>query len=58
MKLEKILDNLNSLERNSFIKTVDSIIANGAKKHKQFPYRLLMKDVLIDEDRIIKAIKK
>jgi hypothetical protein len=27
-------------------------------KHKQFPYQLLMKDVLIKEDRIIKAINK
>ncbi|MEL7002809.1 MAG: hypothetical protein AAFN93_08760, partial [Bacteroidota bacterium] len=34
MKLEKILDNLNSLEKNSFIKTIDSIIANGSKNQK------------------------
>lgn len=27
-------------------------------KHKQFPYQLLMKDVLIKEDRILKAINK
>ncbi|MFB6340200.1 hypothetical protein ACE1ET_00680 [Saccharicrinis sp. FJH62] len=27
-------------------------------KHKQFPYQLLLKDVLINEDRIIKAMKK
>ncbi len=27
-------------------------------KHKQFPYKLLMRDVLIQEDRIIKAINK
>lgn len=27
-------------------------------KHKQFPYQLLMKDVLIKEERIIKAINK
>lgn len=27
-------------------------------KHKQFPYQLLLKDVLIKEDRILKAIKK
>lgn len=27
-------------------------------KHKQFPYQLLMKDVLIKEDRIIKAMAK
>ncbi|MCD4664399.1 MAG: hypothetical protein K8R68_03945 [Bacteroidales bacterium] len=35
-------------------------ILHGFKnsKHKQFPYQLLMKDVLIKEDRIIKAISK
>lgn len=27
-------------------------------KHKQFPYNLLMRDVLIQEDRILKAIEK
>lgn len=36
------------------------IILDGFKKtkHKQFPYQLLMKDVLIKEERIIKAISK
>lgn len=29
-----------------------------SKKHKQFPHKLLMRDVLIQEDRIIKAIQK
>ncbi len=36
-------------------------ILNGfksSKKHKQFPYKLLMRDVLIKEDRILKAILK
>lgn len=35
-------------------------ILEGFKKsnHKQFPHQLLMKDVLIKEDRIIKAISK
>jgi hypothetical protein len=35
-------------------------ILDGFKdsKHKQFPYQLLMKDVLIKEDRILKAINK
>ena len=28
------------------------------EKHEQFPYKLLLRDVLIKEDRIIKAIKK
>ena len=35
MKLEKILDNLNSLEKNSFIKIIDNIIANGAQNSKE-----------------------
>jgi hypothetical protein len=35
MKLEKILDNLNSLEKNSFIKIIDNIIGNGAKNSKE-----------------------
>ena len=29
-----------------------------SNKHKQFPHKLLMRDVLIQEDRIIKAIQK
>ncbi len=35
MKLEKILDNLNSLEKNAFIKIIDNIIANNPKNFKQ-----------------------
>ena len=35
MKLEKILSNLNSLEKNSFIKIIDNIIANKPEKHKE-----------------------
>jgi len=35
MKLEKILDNLGSLEKNSFIKIIDNIIANNPKNFKQ-----------------------
>lgn len=34
MKLEKILDNVNSLEKNSFIKIIDNIIANKPKNCK------------------------
>lgn len=48
--------NLSLIKADSLLKILDGF--KGAKKHKQFPYRLLMKDVLIDEDRIIKAIKK
>jgi len=35
MKLEKILDNLNSFEKNSFLKIVDGIIANSPKNRKE-----------------------
>ena len=34
MKLEKILGNLNSLEKNSFIKIIDNIISNSPKNSK------------------------
>lgn len=34
MKLEKILGNLNSLEKNSFIKIIDNIIANSPENSK------------------------
>ena len=34
MKLEKILDSVNSLEKNSFIKIIDNIIANSPKNSK------------------------
>ncbi|MDE5421239.1 hypothetical protein L3073_03360 [Ancylomarina sp. DW003] len=35
MKLERILDSINSLEKNSFLKIVDNIIANSPKKIKE-----------------------
>ncbi|RJE71521.1 hypothetical protein [Reichenbachiella sp. MSK19-1] len=35
MKLEKILDHLNSFEKNSFLKIIDTIIAQKPKKSKQ-----------------------
>jgi len=35
MKLEKILDNINSLEKNSFLKIVDNIINSNPKKIKE-----------------------
>jgi len=39
---------------------IDFIIVNGFKqsKHKHFPQNLLMRDVLIQEDRILIAIGK
>jgi hypothetical protein len=35
MKLEKILDNVNSLEKNSFLKIIDNIISNNPKNYKE-----------------------
>lgn len=35
MKLEKILDNLNSFEKNSFLKIIDGIIVDQPKKGKE-----------------------
>ncbi|WP_339815956.1 hypothetical protein [uncultured Imperialibacter sp.] len=35
MKLEKILDNLNSFEKNSFLKIIDSIISEKPRKIKE-----------------------
>jgi RecB family endonuclease NucS len=47
--------NLSLLSASGLVK-----ILNGFKKsrHKQLPHTLLMKDVLIQEDRILKAIEK
>jgi hypothetical protein len=47
--------NLSLLTASGLVKILD-----GFKKsrHKQLPYTLLMKDVLIQEDRILKAIEK
>jgi len=35
MKLEKILDNLGSLEKNAFIKIIDNIISKKPKNIKE-----------------------
>ena len=35
MKLEKILDNINSLEKNAFLKIIDNIISKEPKKYKE-----------------------
>ena len=45
MKLEKILGNLNSLEKNSFIKIIDGIIANNPKNYK------VIDKILADTDK-------
>jgi len=48
--------NLSLITASSLLKILEGF--KNTKKHKSFPYKLLMRDVLIDEDRIIKAIRK
>ncbi len=50
MKLEKILDNLGSLEKNSFIKIIDSVISNKPKNEKQ------IESILSESDKGLKNI--
>ena len=50
MKLEKILDNLNSLEKNAFIKIIDGIIANKPKNIKE------INKILLTSDKGLKSI--
>ena len=35
MRLDKILDKVNSLEKNSFLKIIDNIISSKPKNHKE-----------------------
>jgi hypothetical protein len=48
MKLEKILDNLNSFEKNSFLKVIDGILASSPKNIKEIDI------ILIDSSRDLK----
>ena len=48
--------NLSLITASSLLKILEGF--KNSKKHKQFPYKLLMRDVLIKEDRIIKAMEK
>lgn len=45
MKLETVLSNLNSLEKNSFFKIIDTIISNNPKNGKEID------KILSDESR-------
>lgn len=47
---------LSLLTAASLISILESF--KKSKKHKQFPYKLLMRDVLINSERIVKAISK
>jgi hypothetical protein len=48
--------NLSLMTASSLVKVLDGF--KKSTKHKHFPYKLLMRDVLINEDRILKSIKK
>lgn len=48
--------NLSLITASSLIRILEGF--KNSKKHKHFPYKLLMRDVLIQEDRILKAIGK
>jgi len=48
--------NLSLLTASSLIKILEGF--KKSKKHKQFPYKLLMRDVLIKEDRILSALSR
>jgi hypothetical protein len=48
--------NLSLITASSLINILDGFKKNKHKQLKQLPYKLLLKDVLIKEDRIIKAI--
>lgn len=50
MKLEKILDNLGSLEKNSFIKIIDNIISDNPKNFKD------IEKILSDSDKGLKNV--
>ncbi|RXQ96153.1 hypothetical protein EO244_04750 [Ancylomarina salipaludis] len=47
--------NLSLITAGSLVNILDGF---RSSKHKKFPYQLLMKDVLIKEDRILKAISR
>ncbi|MDO9039630.1 MAG: hypothetical protein Q7U59_14915 [Lutibacter sp.] len=50
MKLEKILDKLGSLEKNSFIKIIDNIISKNPKNIKE------IEKIMISADRGLKSV--
>jgi hypothetical protein len=50
MKLEKILDRLGSIEKNSFIKVIDNIISNEPKNSRE------INKILRDTDKGLKSV--
>jgi len=49
MKLEKILDNVNSLEKNAFLKIIDNIISSNPKNTKE------IEKILLDYNKDLKS---
>ena len=47
--------NLSLITAQSLVRILDGF---KTSKHKELPYQLLLKDVLINEERILKAINK
>jgi len=50
MKLEKVLDNLNSFEKNSFLKNIDNLLADGPSNYKQ------IERILSDTSKDLKSV--
>ena len=50
MKLEKILDSVNSLEKNAFLKIIDNIISNEPKNSKE------IEKILSDNNKNLKSV--
>jgi hypothetical protein len=50
MKLEKVLDKLNSFEKNSFLKIIDSILSNYPKNEKE------IEKILSETDKELKNV--
>jgi hypothetical protein len=48
--------NLSLISSSSLVEILDAF--KKSKKHKKFPYKLLLRDVLIQEDRIVKSLGK
>jgi hypothetical protein len=50
MKLEKILNNINSFEKNSFLKLIDTLISNAPKNAKE------VESILSDSSKDLKTV--
>lgn len=55
--MSKIIHDKNNTSFTLFDILLENSLQNNSK-HKQFPHNLLMRDVLIQEERVLKAIEK